>query len=158
MVLRPGFRSLGIPFCALVLMGLSSSVARAANPVAMMDAPALLQMEERANLANPREKCYLYAEVLAGLTELEGRQIAAGEMENAHSTMQHMNDVAIKIHAASAGDAKRLKNAEQMLERTTRRVADMARVVSAEEQSAMQTTLQHVSTVHNEILAMVFAH
>jgi hypothetical protein len=159
MVVRPEVRSVVIPFCCvLAFVGTNARSARAAVVPGDMDAPALVQMEARANLANPREKCYLYAEVLAGLTELEGRQIAAGENEQAHSTMQHMNDVAGKIHAASVGDAKRLKNAEQIIERTTRRVADMVRVAGAEEQTAMQSTLQHMTTVHNEILAMVFSH
>jgi methylphosphotriester-DNA--protein-cysteine methyltransferase len=100
----------------------------------------------------------LSAEVLSGLTELEGQEIAAGEMDQAHATMQRMDEVAGKIHAAQMGNAKRLKNAEQVLERTTRRVQDMARVVGAEEQGAMQSTLQRLNAVHNEVLAMVFAH
>jgi hypothetical protein len=125
--------------------------------VTTMDASSLVQLEERANQADPREKCYLYAEVLRGLTELEGRQIAAGQEEQAHTTMQRMNDVAAKIHAASVKDAKRLKNAEQILQRTTVRVSDMVHVASAEEQAAMQSTLQHLNTVHSELLTMVFA-
>ncbi len=115
-------------------------------------------MEDRANLADPREKCFLYAQVLAGLTELEGRQIAAGEDEQARATMRRMDAVAAKVHEASAGNAKKLKNAEQMLERTTRRVSDMVRVVSSQQRTALQATLQHMNTVHNEILSMVFAH
>jgi hypothetical protein len=115
-------------------------------------------MEHRASQADPREKCFLYAQVLVGLTELEGRQIAAGEDEQAKVTMQRMDDVAAKVHEASMGNAKRLKNAEQLLERTTRRVADMVRVVSSQQRMAMQSTLQHMDAVHNEVLAMVFSH
>jgi hypothetical protein len=118
----------------------------------------LTQMEDRANLADPREKCFLYAQVLVGLTELEGRQIAAGEDEQARATMRHMDAVAVKMHEASAANAKKLKNAEQMLERTTRRVSDMVRVVSSQQRTALEATLQHMNTVHNEILSMVFAH
>jgi hypothetical protein len=156
MVFRPAVRYVA---ASVMLVGLSSGrVARAAGPNSMMtDATVLMQMEDRANNANPRERCYLYAEVLAGLTELEGQQIAANEFEKAHATMQHMDALAGKIHAASMGDAKKLKNAEQMLERTTRRVQDMARVVGTEEQTALQSTLQHMNAVHNELLAMVFA-
>ncbi len=122
------------------------------------DSSALMEMEHRASQADPREKCFLYAQVLVGLTELEGRQIAAGEDEQAKATMQRMDDVAAKVHEASVGNAKRLKNAEQLLERTTRRVADMVRVVSSQQRAAMQSTLQHMDTVHNEVLAMVFSH
>ena len=131
--------------------------ARAAGPDGV-DAPTLIQMEARAAQADPRERCYRYAEVLAGWTELEGRQIAAGEDEKARSTRLKMDEVAAKVHAASAGDAKRLKNAEQMLERATHRVSDMVHVVGAEQQAALQMTLQHMSSVHNDLLAMVFAH
>jgi hypothetical protein len=143
-----------------VVVGLGSGRAVwAAGPNATaVDATVLVQMEEHANKADPREKCYLYAEVLSGLTELEGQEIAAGEMDQAHATMQRMDEVAGKIHAAQMGNAKRLKNAEHVLERTTRRVQDMARVVGAEEQGAMQSTLQRLNAVHNEVLAMVFAH
>jgi hypothetical protein len=123
-----------------------------------MDATTLSQLEERANLADPREKCFLYAQVLAGLTELEGRQIASGEDEQARATMRRMDEVAVKVQEASAVNAKRLKNAEQMLERTTRRVSDMVRVVSSQQRTALQATLQHMNSVHNDILAMVFAH
>jgi hypothetical protein len=133
--------------------------ARASGPSGVdADAIALTQMELRASQADPREKCFLYAQVLVGLTELEGRQIAAGEDEQAKATMQRMDEVAAKVHDASMGNAKRLKNAEQLLERTTRRVADMVRVVSSQQRIAMQSTLQHMDAVHNEVLAMVFSH
>jgi len=135
------------------------TTAKAATPTGNdMDAISLSQLENRANLADPREKCFLYAQVLVGLTELEGRQIAAGEDEQAQATMQRMDEVAAKVQQASATNARRLKNAEQMLERTTRRVSDMVRVVSSQQQAALQSTLQHMNTVHNQILAMVFAH
>lgn len=144
----------------LALMGsMASTTARAAGPAGdEMEASMLSQLEERANAADPREKCFLYAQVLAGLTELEGKQIAAGEEDEAKATMQHMDAVAAKVHEASASNAKRLKNAEQMLERATHRVSDMVRVVSSQQRSALQATLQHLNSVHNDVLAMVFAH
>jgi hypothetical protein len=143
----------------LALVGTPAGSARASGPANLgADGAALTEMEHRANQADPREKCFLYAQVLVGLTELEGRQIAAGEDEQAKATMQRMDEVAAKVHNASTGNAKRLKNAEQLLERTTRRVADMVRVVSSQQRAAMQSTLQHMDAVHNEVLAMVFSH
>ncbi len=158
-----GRRSLIHPLCFTLLLALMGSTASATAKAAVtdtadVDLSALAQMENRANLADPREKCFLYAQVLAGLTELEGRQIAAGEDEQARATMRHMDAVAAKVQEASAANAKKLKNAEQMLERTTRRVSDMVRVVSSQQRTALEATLQHMNTVHNEILSMVFAH
>lgn len=148
----------GLVVVAVVGLGSGKAVWAAGPNAAAVDATVLVQMEDHANKADPRERCYLYAEVLAGLTELEGQEISAGEMDQARATMQRMDNVAGKIHAAQLGNAKRLKNAEQVLDRTTRRVQDMARVVSADEQTVMQSTLQHLNAVHNEVLAMVFAH
>ena len=156
-VVSRGFgRWLVFGVCLLAVVA-GGGLARAAGPE-MLDATVLFQMEQRAELASPREQCFRYAELLVALTELEGRQIAAGEDAQAHVTMQRMDAVSAKVHAAAMGDAKRLKNAEQMLEHATRRVSDMAHVASAQEQAAMQATLQHMNSVHNELLTMVFAH
>ncbi len=145
-----------LPALLGTLAGTEARASGPSNPDA--DGNVLTQMELRASQADPREKCFLYAQILVGLTELEGRQIAAGEDEQAKGTMQRMDEVAAKVHEASMGNARRLKNAEQLLERTTRRVADMVRVVSSQQRAAMQSTLQHMDAVHNEVLAMVFSH
>ncbi|QMV17447.1 hypothetical protein GOB94_01010 [Granulicella sp. 5B5] len=143
----------------VVVVGLvPDGVARAAGPGVALDAVTLTHMEEQAAQANPRDRCYRYAEVLAALTELEGQQIAAGQEAQARVTMQQMNDIAAKVQAEAVGNAKRLKDTEMMLERTTRRVSDMVHVVGYAQESAMQATLQHLNAVHTKVLAMVFAH
>jgi hypothetical protein len=114
-------------------------------------------MEQRAEAAQPRDQCYMFTEVLHGLTELAGRQIAAGDDTDAATTLERINAVAIKVQKTSSANAKRLKNAELLLDRTTRRLTDMAHIVSGSERAVMQTTLQHVDTVHTQLLAMVFA-
>jgi hypothetical protein len=114
-------------------------------------------MEQRAEAAQPRDQCYLYTEVLHGLTELAGRQIAAGDDTGATATLERINGVAAKIQQTSSANARRLKNAEMLLDRTTRRLTDMAHIVSGSERAVMQTTLQHVDRVHTQLLAMVFA-
>jgi hypothetical protein len=124
---------------------------------APLDAAALAQMEQRAETAQPRDQCFLYAEVLHGLTELAGREVAAGDQTDADSTLQHIDTVAAKMQKASASNAKRLKNAEQLLEHTTRRLTDMAHIVTGSERTAMQATLQRIDRLHTQVLTMVFA-
>jgi hypothetical protein len=114
-------------------------------------------MELRAETAQPRDQCYLYTEVLHGLTELAGRQIAAGDTAQASATLVQINAVAVKIQQTTSTKAKRLKNAELLLEHITRRLTDIAHVASGAEHNAMQTTLQHVDSVHTQLLAMVFS-
>lgn len=152
-------RGIGASLLAVLLCGASVSSAKASGPDATaMDAVALGQLETRAEHADLREQCFLYTEVLHGLTELAGRQLAAGQLDDASATVLKIDTVTGKIQNVSAKDAKRLKNVEQMLEHATRRLSDMAHVASGEERSLLQSTLAHMDKLHTSILMMVFAH
>ena len=144
----------------LVFLGslTAPSMAFASSPdEAALDSLALIQMEQRVELADQREQCYLYAEVLHGLTELAGRQIASNQFDEATATIRQMDLVANKLQAASARDARRLKNVEQLLEHTAHRFKDVVRAVSSEDRDAMQRTLSRLDALHAEVLAKVFA-
>jgi uncharacterized protein HemX len=114
-------------------------------------------MEQRADAAQPRDQCWMFAEVLHGLTELAGRQIAAGDDLNADVTLNHIDSVAAKMQKASAANARRLKNAEMLLDHITRRLTDMAHVATSNERSAMQNSLQAVNRLHTHVLNVIFA-
>jgi hypothetical protein len=150
--------SLAILTCALLSAILTRQAAASGPDETAFDAAALGQMELRADHAVPHDQCYLYTELIHGLTELAGRQIAAGQDDDAAATMRQVDVVATKIQTASGKDAKRLKNAEQLLEHTSHRLADMVRVASNEQRTLLQSTLQHLNSVHTGVLAMVFAH
>ena len=152
------YRKAGCGMLVTLLLSVGAGSAWASGPeVAALDATALAQMEQRAEQAEPRDQCYLYAEVVQGFTDLAGRQMAAGEDEQARVTLRHVDTIASKLHNAMAKDAKRLKNAEQTMNRATRHLSDMVRVASAEQRTNMQSTLQHLNAVHGELLATVFA-
>jgi hypothetical protein len=122
-----------------------------------LDAIELTQMEQRADSAQPRDQCWMFAEVLHGLTELAGRQMAAGDDLDADVTLNHMDSVAAKMQKSSAGNAKRLKNAEMLLDHITRRLTDMAHVATNKERGTMQNTLQCVNRLHTQVLNVIFA-
>ena len=122
------------------------------------DATALADLENQAATAEPRERCYLYTELLHNWTELAGREIAAGNDDNARFAMQHADADAAKLKSAIVRDSKRLKNAELILEHSVRRLSDMMRVTTLDQREALQTVLRHVSSVHDDLLAAVFAH
>lgn len=152
----PRFASLA----ALALATLFSVSAHASSPDngLLPDAAGMAILEQRAASAAPREQCILYAELLHNLTELAGQQMTKGEDEAATSTFQHIDAVANKLEKVSARDAKRLKNAELLLERISHRVSDMAKAASGEERTLVQATLHHVESVHSGLLALVFSH
>ena len=143
---------------AIVLLVPFISTARASNlDEAPMDAAALLQLEQRAEAAQPRDQCYMFAEVLHGLTELAGRQIAAGDDLEAGTTFTRIDSVAQKMEKASGSNAKRLKNAEMLLEHITRRLTDMAHVASSDQRTATQAALQQVNHLHTQVLAVILS-
>lgn len=151
-------REAGLILVSFVFLFPFTNSARASNlDEAPLDAAALLQMEQRADAAQPRDQCYMFAEVLHGLTELAGREIAAGDDEDAATTLTHIDSVAAKMQKVSAVNAKRLKNAELLLEHVTRRLNDMAHVASNGQRNAMQTTMQCVDHLHTQVLAVIFS-
>jgi hypothetical protein len=115
-------------------------------------------MEQRADSAVVRDQCYLYTQVVHGLTELAGRQLSAGLDEEAEATIRHVDVVAGKIDLAASKDPKRLKNAEMLLEHTSERLTDMVRAASDAQRDLMKSTLRHLNAVHSGVLSMVFAH
>ena len=123
-----------------------------------MDANTLAALEAKAASAEPRERCFLYTELLHNWTELAGKSLAAGDEIAAVAAMRQADADAEKLKGALGRDSKRLKNAEQLLEHSVHRLSDMTRVTSMDQHEVMQAVLRHVSSVHDELLAAVFAH
>ncbi len=161
---RKGWRTLVLPelMVVLLLAGGGKAVAAAGSmngpDETVMDSTALMMLELRADHAEAREQCYLYTELLHRLIELEGRQMSAGATDDATATLRQIEAVTVKLRASSVPEAKRLKGAEQLMEHTEKRFADMAHVASGDERAAMQATLQHLNTLHDRLLSLVFAH
>ena len=132
--------------------------ARAASTdEAVLDAAALIHLEEQAIAAQPREQCFLFSELVHDLTEQAGREIAQGQEEQAQATLKHAESVMAKMHVSVQQDAKRLKNAEMLLEHSSRRLSDMMHVAGEASRGAVQSTLQKLNALHNELLSQVFS-
>ena len=145
-LLRQVARSSSVALLACTLLGGAlTPQARASGPdETVLDAMALSQLQLRADHALAHDQCYLYTELIHGLTELAGRQMAAGQDDEAAATMRQVDLIAGKIQVATGKDTKRLKNAEQLLEHTSHRLADMLQVASNE--TAQRTASQRCST------------
>lgn len=124
---------------------------------AVLDATALTQLEQRAASADPREQCFLYTEILHALIENAGREMAAGQDDELTATLRQIDGVMARVEKASARDARRLKNAEQLIEHTQQRLSDMTRVATSEEHAAMQAALAHMDHLHSTLLTLVFS-
>ena len=119
---------------------------------------SLAQLEERANQASPREQCFLYAQIVHTMTEEAGKQIADGDTEEAAATLKQVNKYARLLHLNIARDAKRLKDAEELIHNTTYRLAECLHLVSGPDKASVQETLKQLDQVNDELLSQVFAH
>ncbi len=156
--MRPFFRSaLVLPFLTLIF---SLCVPARASSIDenLPDAQTLIQLELRAQQASPRDQCFLYTELVHIMTELAGKQLRDGNIDQASITLKKVNQYAQLIHMDLGSNSKRLKNAEMLLEHTTYRLSEYVRQASFEDRASMQATLKQLDQVHDELLAQVFKH
>ena len=122
------------------------------------DAQVITQMELRAQQANPRDQCYLYAELVHTMTEKAVKQIANGDDDSAAATLKQISRYAHLVQLNLAKNTKRLKSAEMLLDHTTVRLAQALHLTSPEDRTNVQATLKQLSLVQNQLLDQVFSH
>jgi hypothetical protein len=122
------------------------------------DAQTLAQLELRAQQAGPRDQCFLYTELVHTMTEIAGKQMMDGDVDQAAATLKKVNHYAQLIHVSMADNAKRLKNAEMLLHHTTYRLGEYLHKASSEDQATLNATLKQLDKVHDELLAEVLKH
>lgn len=120
------------------------------------DMQTIEALENRANQAQPREQCFLYAELVHQMTELSVRQYAAGDVTKATDLLKHVQQFTKKIHLSMAEHDKRLKNAEILLSHTAFRLTEMLHASSYEDRPVVQATLTDVTQAQNEAMLQVF--
>src|SRR3984957_15941279 len=112
-------------FSLLVLLLSFSLPARSSSvDENLPDAQALAQLELRAQQAGPRDQCFLYTELVHTMTEIAGKQMLNGDIEQASATLKKVEHYAQLIHLNLANDTKRLKNAELLMHHTTYRLRE----------------------------------
>jgi hypothetical protein len=153
------------PILCLACLGLFSALcltapARAASSAdeAIPTPDVIAQLELRASQANPREQCFLYTQLVHTMTQKAGREIADGDTEQAAATLKQVNRYAHLIQVNLAHNAKKLKDAEELMHNTTYRLAQVLHLVSGPDKVAVQETLKQLDQVNDQILAQVFAH
>jgi hypothetical protein len=152
--LRTGFVLLPLP----LLLSLCAPARGSSNMDNLPDAQALAQLELRAQQAGPRDQCFLYTELVNTMTEIAGRQMLNGDIDQASVTLKKVNHYAQLIHLDMASNSKRLKNAEMLLHHTTYRIGEYLHKASNEDQDTLKTTLKQLDKVHEELLAEVMKH
>jgi hypothetical protein len=120
------------------------------------NAQAVLALELRAQQANPRDQCFLYTELVHVMTEIAGKQMLDGDVDQATASLRKVNDYAKLIHMDLSSNSKRVKNAEELMHHTSYRLGEYLRKASNEDRDTLQATLKQLDQVHDELLAQVF--
>ncbi len=152
------FRLLAFPVALVSFLALTPPACAAAIDENLPDAQSLSQLETRAQQANPRDQCYLYAELVHTMTEMAVKEIVDGDDQQASATLTKVGQYAHLLQLNLARDTKRLKNAEMLLHHTTLRLAQSLHLASGDDRTTAQATLKQLDLVHDQLLDQVFNH
>jgi len=120
------------------------------------DQDSINALETKILQAQPREQCFLYAELVHQMTEVSLRQYAAGDGDKAALLLRQVQGLAQKIHLSMSEDNKRLKNAQILLRHTAFRLNEMLHNSSLEDQPLVAETLAQVNQAQSEAMLQVF--
>ncbi|MGD1107248.1 MAG: hypothetical protein ABR865_09390 [Terracidiphilus sp.] len=146
-----------VPIAVFLTLSLNSGFVRAAaSDSSLPDQQTIEALEARAEQAQPREQCFLYAQLVQQMTELSIRQYQAGNVSRATGLLQQIQRIAKKIHLNVSDNDKRLKNAELMLSHTAFRLGEMLQASSVDDRPLVEQTLAQVTDAKNAALLQVF--
>ena len=145
-----------IPMAVLLALGLTAIPLCAASPNDTPDQQTIDALTAKANQAQPREQCFLYAEIVRDMTELSLRQYAAGNVAKASELLKQIQALSHKIHLSVTDNDKRLKNAEILLSRTAFRLTEMLHSSDYQDRPLIRQTIADVNQAQNAALMQVF--
>ncbi|MGA2752395.1 MAG: hypothetical protein ABSE53_01410 [Terracidiphilus sp.] len=146
-----------VPIAVFLTLSLNVGYTHAAaSDSSLPDQQTIDALEARANQAQPREQCFLYAQLVQQMTELSIRQYQAGNVSRAAGLLQQIQRIAKKIHLKVSDNDKRLKNAELMLSQTAFRLSEMLQASSIDDRPLVEQTLAQVTDAKNAALLEVF--
>lgn len=121
------------------------------------DSPtALTALQIKADKAQPKDRCFLYAELVSQMTDLAGQQLNSGDSVRASETLMLVQRYAEKIHAGVSDDSKKVKDTEMLMRRTSFRLKDILSEASYEDRQALDATLKQLNQVQEQLMMQVF--
>ena len=117
---------------------------------------ALVTLQAKADQAQPRDRCFLYAELVSQMTDLAGQQFNSGDSGQASETLNLVRRYAEKINMGVADDSKKLRDAELLMQRTSFHLKGMLNKVSYEDRPALEATLKQLNQTQTQLMMRVF--
>jgi hypothetical protein len=117
---------------------------------------ALTELQTKADQAQARDRCFLYAELVSQMTDLASEQLNSGDSGQAAETLKLVQRYAEKIHTGVVDDSKKLRDAELLIRRTSLHLKGMLNKASYEDRPALELTLKHLNQIQTELMMQVF--
>jgi RNA polymerase sigma-70 factor (ECF subfamily) len=141
---------------AIVICALSLTHARASAMALDDNLTSLAMLQAKADQAQPRDRCFLYARLVSEMTDLAGSEFNAGDSRRASETLVLVQRYAEKIHSGVANDSKKIKAAELLVERTSFRLKNILGGASYEDRKILEATLMELNQVQAQLMTEVF--
>jgi hypothetical protein len=146
-----------IPMALLVAFSLTAiPVFAASTDDIPAQQEAIEALEVKANTAQPREQCFLYAEIMHRMTELSLRQYAAGDVARAATLLKQIQQLSHKVHLSVARNDKRLKHAELLLSSSAFRLTELLHSSDFEDRPLIKQTIADVNQAQDAAMMQVF--
>ena len=147
--------SVGIAALLGAYLGLAQACAFASDTKGP-DEHSIAALVAKAEQAEPRDQCYLYAQLVHQMTELSLRQYAAGNVAKADGLLKRIQAFTTRIHMTLARNDKRLKNAQILLSKTAFRLTQMLHSSDYYRRPLLAQTLAKVNDAQEAAMMEVF--
>ena len=118
----------------------------------------LATLQVKAEQAPPRDRCFLYAEIVGQLADRAGQQIKSGDSDQASESLRLLRQYAEQIGSATTDDSRKLKDAELLTQRASLRLSNMLRGAPFEDRPVLDATLKLVYRAQTNLMMQVFKH
>jgi hypothetical protein len=122
-----------------------------------LDMQAIAMLQDKAEHASVRDQCFMYAELVRGMSEIASHQLAAGKPGEAAATLATVEHYAGLLDTGLARDTKKVKDAEILMRETAVRLKGVLNAAALEDRPAVEHTLQQLDRLESKLMSQVFA-
>jgi hypothetical protein len=116
----------------------------------------IVALQAKADQAERRDRCFLYAVLVSRLIEQAGQQFGSGDQQRASDTLKQVQRYADEIRLDVADDSKRLKNTELLMERSSHRLNEILHEASSDDRPNLEATLKQLNQLQKQLLIQIF--
>ena len=114
------------------------------------------ELKQKIAKDSDRDICIHSVELIHELVEQFNAQVNDGKLEPAQQTLNEIGAYADRARDAAKNKHHKLKQAELMLHKSSRRLADIAQSLSVENRPAIAAVVKRIEAADDELLNQVF--